>query len=73
MHRSWQSVHCSFKFTLSMNYFDCCLQAFDALRILSEQMHMQHCSSSAVTDGIKIDVTSACIGVGVHCSLCCPL
>lgn len=37
-------------------------QAFGALRILSEQMHMQDCTSDSVTDGIKINVTSAYIG-----------
>lgn len=37
-------------------------QAFGALRVLSEQMHMQQCSSLAVTDGIRVDVTSAYIG-----------
>lgn len=37
-------------------------QAFGALRILSEQMHMQDCSSDSVTDGIKINVTSAYVG-----------
>ncbi|KAL0039740.1 hypothetical protein WJX77_006595 [Trebouxia sp. C0004] len=37
-------------------------QAFGALRILSEQMHMQDCSSDSVTAGIKINVTSAYIG-----------
>ena len=38
-------------------------QAFGALRLLSEQMHMQQCSSHSVTDGIQVDVTSAFIGV----------
>ncbi|DBA75065.1 TPA: hypothetical protein ACH3X1_010398 [Trebouxia sp. C0004] len=38
------------------------LEAFGALRILSEQMHMQDCSSDSVTAGIKINVTSAYIG-----------
>ena len=38
-------------------------QAFRALRLLSEQMHMQQCSSHSVTDGIQVDVTSAFIGV----------
>lgn len=38
-------------------------QAFSALRILSEQMHMQQCSSHAVTGGIQVEVTSAFIGV----------
>ncbi|KAL0034138.1 hypothetical protein WJX79_011127 [Trebouxia sp. C0005] len=37
-------------------------QAFGALRTLSEQMHMQDCSSDSVTDGIRINVTSAYIG-----------
>ena len=38
-------------------------RAFAALRILSEQMHMQQCSSHAVTGGIQVEVTSAFIGV----------
>ena len=41
------------------------VQAFGALRVLSEQMHMQQCSSLAVTDGIRVDVTSAYIGVSM--------
>lgn len=41
------------------------VQAFGALRVLSEQMHMQQCSSLAVTDGIRVDVTSAYIGVSI--------
>ena len=40
-------------------------RAFSALRILSEQMHMQQCSSHAVTGGIQVEVTSAFIGVNV--------
>lgn len=40
-------------------------QAFAALRILSEQMHMQQCSSHAVTGGIQVEVTSAFIGVSI--------
>ena len=38
-------------------------RAFSALRILSEQMHMQQCSCHAVTGGIQVEVTSAFIGV----------
>ena len=38
-------------------------RAFSALRKLSEQMHMQQCSSHAVTDGIQVEVTSAFVGV----------
>lgn len=40
-----------------------CPQAFGALRVLSEQVRMQQCSSLAVTDGIRVDVTSAFIAV----------
>ena len=43
-------------------------QAFSALRILSEQMYMQQCSSHTVTNGIQVDVTSVHVGVSVlHC------
>lgn len=52
-------------------------RAFAAMRILSEQMHMQQCSSHAVTGGIQVEVTSAFIGVtsslpmmSLECSLC---
>lgn len=43
------------------------MQAFAALRILSEQMFMQQCSSHTITQGISVDVTSAFSEV----SLCC--
>ena len=45
-------------------------RAFSALRILSEQMHMQQCSSHAVTGGIQVEVTSAFIGVNTNHPSC---
>lgn len=44
-------------------------RAFAALRILSEQMHMQQCSSHAVTGGIQVEVTSAFIGVNIFSTI----
>jgi hypothetical protein len=38
-------------------------QALAALRFLSAQIQMAECSSSTVTDGIQVDVTSAYVGV----------
>lgn len=39
-----------------------CIQGFDALRILSEQYHLEQCSSSATTQGVHVEITTACIG-----------
>lgn len=44
-----------------------CLQAFAALRILTEQMHMQNCTSITVTQGIQVEITSAFLRVRLAC------
>ena len=44
-----------------------CLQAFAALRILTEQMHMQNCTSTTVTQGIQVEITSAFLRVRLAC------
>ena len=38
-------------------------RGFASLRILLEQIHMAQCSSSATTDGIHVEVTTAFVGV----------
>lgn len=40
-------------------------RALDALRILEEQMYMGKCSSSTITNDIRIDVTSTYVGVRI--------
>lgn len=37
-------------------------RAFDSLRVLEEQLYMNACSSTAITRGVRIDVTSAYVG-----------
>lgn len=38
-------------------------RAFTSLRVLGEQLHMAECSSTAITDGVRIDVCTAFVGV----------
>lgn len=38
-------------------------RAFTSLRILGEQIHMARCSSSETTNSIRVDVTTAFVGV----------
>lgn len=38
-------------------------RAFTSLKVLEEQLYMAQCSSSATTNKIRVDVTSAFIGV----------
>lgn len=38
------------------------MQAFDALRVLSEQFSLEQCSSSASTQGVHVEITTAPIG-----------
>ena len=37
-------------------------RAFEALRVLGEQLHLAECSSSAQTEGIHVEVTTAYVG-----------
>jgi hypothetical protein len=37
-------------------------RAFTSLRVLEEQLHMARCSSTAITDSIRVDVCSAFVG-----------
>ncbi|KAL4451199.1 hypothetical protein ABPG77_009271 [Micractinium sp. CCAP 211/92] len=37
-------------------------QAFTSLRLLSDQIHMQECSSSCQTEGVHVEVTTAHVG-----------
>jgi hypothetical protein len=39
-----------------------CMQGFDALRVLSEQFLLEQCSSSATTQGVYVEITTASIG-----------
>jgi hypothetical protein len=38
------------------------LQAFDALRVLAEQHSMAACSAAAVTEGVRVEITTGFIG-----------
>ena len=38
-------------------------RTFKSLRVLSEQLHMAQCSSTATTEGIRVDVCTAFVGV----------
>ena len=46
-----------------------CLQAFAALRMLTEQKHMQSCTSTTVTQGIQVEITSAFLRVRLACQV----
>lgn len=37
-------------------------RSFDSLRVLEEQLYLNACSSTAITRGVRIDVTSAYVG-----------
>jgi hypothetical protein len=37
-------------------------RAFTTLKVLLEQLHLARCSSSATTDGVRVDVCSAFVG-----------
>ena len=41
-------------------------RAFTSLRTLGEQMHMAAASSSCTTRGVRVDVTTACLGVSAR-------
>lgn len=40
------------------------MQAFNALRVLLEQLYLERCSSSCTTDGVRVDATSQFVHVG---------
>jgi hypothetical protein len=41
-------------------------RAFEALRVLGEQTHLARCSSSATSNGIRVDVATGFVGVRVQ-------
>ena len=47
---------------LSANASHLTVQGFDALRILTEQFALEQCSSSASTQGVLVEITTAPIG-----------
>ena len=44
-------------------------QAFDALRVLAEQHEMAQSSSSAMTNGVYVEITTACVGAKIPLDL----
>lgn len=38
------------------------MQGFDALRVLAEQYVLESCSAQATTNGVHVEITTACIG-----------
>lgn len=43
-----------------------CPQAFSALRTLNAQRYLQHGSSSATTDGVRVDTTAGFFKTATH-------
>ena len=48
---------------LIMNCMHASVQGFDALRVLTEQARLQECSSSATTEGVRIDISAGFVAV----------
>ena len=45
------------------------VQGFDALRVLAEQYVLESCSAQATTNGVHVEITTACIGSKVPLDL----
>lgn len=41
-------------------------RGFQALRVLTEQLHLARCSSTAETNGVRVDVSSGFVGVSFY-------